>query len=320
MKPRYIAGNTEKKKTTELGVFNNQLEFLSNFLLQTIECRETCAKRKLPRYREWQTVLACLLIFSFPIIGPWAEILAICTAAEHLLESGKQMENIAIFTDSLSTLQALNSADPDQINDPGLALLPCQADSSVFSIPPVGACSCGTDRKRKCRQTLQKSAVRLRRHRTLSPTERSRHFSTPDSMETGRKKTVDSLTQLVDWSGPSRTLPYLLPAHRALWYGFPSEEDCHLRHFPVWVRTCWPDPRPRPSVLPKICRETSANMAAWCWSGDQAVGLGRRPLPYGWFCGTNRTEDLTCTAADCWRRRRRRRSDHGVLASKGGLK
>ena len=33
-----------------------------------------------------------------------AEILAICTAAEHLLECGKQMGNIAIFTDSLSTL------------------------------------------------------------------------------------------------------------------------------------------------------------------------------------------------------------------------
>ena len=36
----------------------------------------------------------------------------ICTAAEHLLESDKQMGNIA---DSLSTLQALNSADPDQM-------------------------------------------------------------------------------------------------------------------------------------------------------------------------------------------------------------
>ena len=44
-----------------------------------------------------------------------AELLAICTAAEHLLESGKQMGNIAIFTNSLSTLQALNSADPDQM-------------------------------------------------------------------------------------------------------------------------------------------------------------------------------------------------------------
>ena len=44
------------------------------------------------------------------------EILAICTAAEHLLESRKKKKgNIAIFTDSLSTLQALNSADPDQM-------------------------------------------------------------------------------------------------------------------------------------------------------------------------------------------------------------
>ena len=37
-----------------------------------------------------------------------AEVLAICTAAEHLLESGKNMGNIAIFTGSQSTLQALN--------------------------------------------------------------------------------------------------------------------------------------------------------------------------------------------------------------------
>ena len=44
-----------------------------------------------------------------------AEILAISTAAEHLLESRKKMGSIAIFTDSLSTLQALNSADPDQM-------------------------------------------------------------------------------------------------------------------------------------------------------------------------------------------------------------
>ena len=44
-----------------------------------------------------------------------AEILAICTAAEHLLESGQQIGNIATFTDALSTLQALNSADPDQM-------------------------------------------------------------------------------------------------------------------------------------------------------------------------------------------------------------
>ena len=63
------------------------------------------------------------------------------------------------------------------------------------------------------------------------------------------------------------------------------------------------NPRSRPSVLPKICQETSANMAAGCWSGDQAMGLGRRPLPDVWFCGNSRTEALTCMAVDCWRRR-----------------
>ena len=97
---------------------------------------------------------------------------------------------------------------------------------------------------------------------------------------------------------------YLPPAHRTLWSECPSEEDWHFRHFPLWVRTRWPNARPHPAVLPKICRETSANMAAGCWSGDQAVGLSRRPLLDGWFCGINRTEDLTCTAVDRWRRRR----------------
>ena len=99
---------------------------------------------------------------------------------------------------------------------------------------------------------------------------------------------------------------YLPSALRALWSECPSEEDWHFRHFPLWVRTNWPYPRPHPSILPKICREMSANMATGCWSGDQAVGLGRRPLLDGWFCGINRTEDLTCTAVDRWRIKRRR--------------
>ena len=43
------------------------------------------------------------------------EILAICTGAEQLLESGKQMGNIAVSTDSLSALQALSLAHPDQL-------------------------------------------------------------------------------------------------------------------------------------------------------------------------------------------------------------
>ena len=76
-----------------------------------------------------------------------AEILAICTAAEHLLESRKKKGNIAIFTDSLSTLQALNSADPDQMIQglhSSLAKLTAQLSISFQQVP---------DRKRKSRQT-----------------------------------------------------------------------------------------------------------------------------------------------------------------------
>ena len=108
---------------------------------------------------------------------------------------------------------------------------------------------------------------------------------------------------------------FLLPGHRALWSECPSEEDWHFRHLPGWVWTSWPNPRPHPSVLPRICWETSVNMAARCWSGDKAVGLSRRPPLDGWFCGINRTEDLTSTAVDCWRIRRRRscHTSHNLL-------
>ena len=43
-----------------------------------------------------------------------AEILAIKTAADFLTELGKDMGNVVIFSDSMSTLQALQSPDPDQ--------------------------------------------------------------------------------------------------------------------------------------------------------------------------------------------------------------
>ena len=68
-----------------------------------------------------------------------------------------------------------STADPE--DDPRPALLPCQADSSVFSIPPVGACSCGTDRKRKSRQTCKNrlsgsadtESCHLQRSQDISP-------------------------------------------------------------------------------------------------------------------------------------------------------
>ena len=67
---------------------------------------------------------------------------------------------------------------------------------------------------------LQKSAVRLRRHRTLSPTERPRHFSTPGSMETGRTKTADTrhtLAQFGDRNGPSRPLSSVCVQGTVIW-------------------------------------------------------------------------------------------------------
>ena len=67
-----------------------------------------------------------------------AEILAICTAVGHLLESRKKMGNIAIFTDSRSTLQALNSADPDQMIQglhSSLAKLTAQFSVSLQWVP-----------------------------------------------------------------------------------------------------------------------------------------------------------------------------------------
>ena len=102
--------------------------------------------------------------------------------------------------------QALNSANTDQMIQ-GLhsSLAKLTAQFSVFLqwVPAhVG-------QETKQQTDLQKLAVRLCRHRTLSPTERPRHFSTLGTMETGRKKTVDTrhtLTQSGDWSGSSRPL------------------------------------------------------------------------------------------------------------------
>ena len=103
-----------------------------------------------------------------------AEILTMCMAAEHLLECGKQKGNIAIFTDCLSTLQALNSAEPGQMIQglhSSLAKLTAQCAVSHQWVPAhVGL----TGNEKVDR--LAKSAVRLRRHRTLSPTEWPRHL------------------------------------------------------------------------------------------------------------------------------------------------
>ena len=116
-----------------------------------------------------------------------AEILAICTAAEHLLESGKQIGNIIIFTDSLSTLQTLNSVDPDQTIQglhSSLAKLTAQHSASLQWVPAhVGL----TGNERADRLAKIGSQV----PQTQNPVtyrKRPRRFSTPGSMETGKTK------------------------------------------------------------------------------------------------------------------------------------
>ena len=82
------------------------------------------------------------------------EILAISTAAEHLFESRKKMGKFAIFTDSLSSFQALNSADPDQMIQglhSSLAKLTAQLTVSHQWVPA----HVGLTGKEKSRQTCK---------------------------------------------------------------------------------------------------------------------------------------------------------------------
>ena len=158
-------------------------------------------------------------------------------------------------------------------------------------------------------------------YQLLVPEKRS--LSVQQLLQQGRTATRGRRIPGTPWpkleTGAGPADHYLPHAHRALWSECQSEDDWHFRHFPVWVRTGWPNPWPRPSILPKIFRETSANMASWCWSGDQAAGFGRRPLPDGWLCGINRTEDLTCMPVDRWRRRRGRSNTGSWKTSWRGL-
>ena len=160
-----------------------------------------------------------------------AEILAICTAAEHLSECWKAMGNIAIFIDSLvnPTSPQLSSADPDQVIQD-----PCQADSWVPSVPLADACSCGTDRVWNSRQTCK--------HRQSDSTD-----TEPCHLQKGQ----DTSPLTVQWTleerqrwisgtpwpkseaGAGPTDHYFQPEHWALWSEFPSEEDWHFRLFSV---------------------------------------------------------------------------------------
>ena len=147
----------------------------------------------------------------------------------------------------------------------------------------------------------------------LRTKERPRRFSTLGTMDTVRKKTVDTrhtLTQFGDWSVPSRPLSSACAQGTVVWV--PIWRGLAFQTLPCVSADKMTKPQTTSfSPVQHIPRDVSY-MATRCWSGDQAVGLGRRPLPGIWICGINRTEDLTCTAVDRWRRRRKNRGEDGL--------
>ena len=137
-----------------------------------------------------------------------AEILAISTAAEHLFESMKKMGNIAIFTDSLSTLQALNSADLDQMIQglhSSLAKLTAQFTVSLQWVPAhvglIGNEKADRLAKISSQAPQTQNPVTYREAKTLL------HFRyNGDWKKQNGGYQAHTLTQFGDWSGPSRPL------------------------------------------------------------------------------------------------------------------
>ena len=127
---------------------------------------------------------------------------------------------------------------------------------------------------------LQKSAVRLHRHRTLSPTERQRHFSTLGAMETGRKKMVDtrhSLTQCGDWSGPSRPLSSASAQGTVVWV-------------PIWRGLAF-------QTLPCVCGQADQTPDHVLQSCPKCAERCQLTWPHGADLAT----ELRCSAEDLYR-------------------
>ena len=169
--------------------------------------------------------------------------------------------------------------------------------AQVFSIPPVGACFCGTDRKRNSRlakigsQGLQtQNPVTYREAKTLL---HSRYYGDWKKENSGYQAHLDPIWRL-EWA--QQTTIFIFAQGTVV-------KVPHLKRIGISdtsLRECrQADQTP---VLPSIYWETSANMASGCWPDDQALGLGGRPLPDSWICGIDRTEDVTCMAV--YRRRR----------------
>ena len=189
------------------------------------------------------SVLGSLRCFNYR-----AELLTICTAAEHLLENGKQIGNIAIFTDTLSVLQVLNSADQDQmIQDlhSSLVKLTAQFPSSLQWVPAhVGLSGNETaDRLAKISsQTPQtQNPVTYREAKTLL---HSRYNGDWKKDHGGYQAHLDPIWRL---ERAQQTTIFRLRTGRC---GL----SAHLKRTGISCR----------SVLPNICRDMSVNMAVWC--------------------------------------------------------
>ena len=163
-----------------------------------------------------------------------------------------------LFTDSLSTLQALNSADPEQVIQGLHSSVAKLTDQFQVSLQ-WGAYSCETDRKRNSRQT---GKIRQPCSADTEPCHlpRGQDSSLLSVIQTGRKKTVDTkhtLTQFEDWSGPSlRTGHCGLRAHLKR-TDFSDTSLCECRQA---------DQTPHRVLqsCPKYAEETSVNIAACC--------------------------------------------------------
>ena len=223
-----------------------------------------------------------------------AEILAICTAAEHLLESGKKMRNIAIFTDSLSTLQALNSADPDQMIQrlhSSFAKLTAQFSVSLQWVPThVGLAGNETaDRLAEIgsQAPQTQNPVTYRETKTLL---HSRYNGDWKKQNGGYQAHLDPIWRLERAQQTAifhlRTGLCGLSAHLKR-TGISDTSLCE----------CGQADQTPDHVLQSCPKYAERHQLTWPQGADLVTTLWGS-APDSWFCGINRTEDLTCTAVD----------------------
>ena len=193
-----------------------------------------------------------------------AEILATSTTAEHLLESRKKMGNIAIFTDSLSTLQALNSADPDQMIQ-GLHSSLAKLTAQFTVSPPVVPAHVGLTEKKKADRLAKigsqapqtQNPVTYREAKTLLHSRCNEDWKKQNG---GYQAHLDPIWRL-EWAQQT-TIFHMRTGHCGL--------SAHLKRIGIsdtsMCECGQADQTPDhvPSVLSKVCRETSANMATGC--------------------------------------------------------